>query len=119
MAGLLVLPASTTAQRDTCNKKCEAKAEYQKARKHTPRNPIPAYIVSCESGGQLRAQNSSSSAGGRYQILTSTWAVSLPSPRFIRIAGGNKGPRWSSRLLQDRVALRIAQRDGLSAWACA
>lgn len=99
--------------------KCEAKREYQKARKHTPRHPIPIHVVMCESGGDLRAQNPTSSAGGRYQILTSTWAAFLPSDRFIRIAGGNRGPRWSSRLLQDRVALNVLHGQGLGAWECA
>ncbi len=99
--------------------KQERKREYQKAREATPRNPIPLSVVYCESGGDLRAQNPTSSAGGRYQILTSTWAVSLPSNRFVQIAGGNKGPRWSSRLLQDRVAWNIVRRDGLGAWSCA
>lgn len=102
-----------------CGKKCQSKREYRKARKHTTRHPVPSYIVACESHGNLRALNPSSGAGGRYQILPSTWAVSLPRPRFIRAAGGDKGPQWSSRLLQDRVALKIAQRDGLDAWSCA
>ncbi len=115
------IPVPTAHPNDSkrCAAKCKAKREYRKARKHTPREPIPTYITMCESGGNLRAQNPSSTAGGRYQILTSTWAVSLPRPRFIRAAGGDQGPRWSSRLLQDRVALKIARRDGLSAWSCA
>ena len=34
---------------------------------------IPTYIVMCESGGNYRAYNASSGAGGAYQILPSTW----------------------------------------------
>jgi len=90
------LASSTTAQPDKCSEKCEAKREYQKARKHTPYNPIPAYIVECESHGYLRALNPSSGAGGRYQVIPSTWAASLPNRRFIRAAGGDHGPQMSS-----------------------
>src|SRR5437763_10177486 len=35
---------------------------------------IPASIVMCESGGNYRAVNTSTGAGGAYQILPSTWA---------------------------------------------
>lgn len=34
---------------------------------------IPSSIVQCESGGNYRAVNSSSGAGGAYQIMPSTW----------------------------------------------
>lgn len=104
---------------EACAKKCEEKREYQKARRTVPHEPIPHYITHCESKDNLRALNPASGAGGRYQILPSTWRVSLPSRRFVRISRGNKGPRWSSRLLQDKVAQIIYRRDGASAWSCA
>lgn len=90
----------------------------QKLRAHISRHPIPDATMLCESGGNLRAQNPNSSAGGRYQILASTWAVSLPKAKWVWLAGGDKGPRWSSRLLQDIVAGIIYRRDGPDAWSC-
>ena len=114
-----IVIATPAAAEDPCGKKCEAKREYQKARKHTPRNPIPKYIVWCESRGRLHVPASDGLGGGRYQIIGSTWQAHLPSKRFIRIAGGNKGPIWSSRLLQDKVAWTIAKEQGLSQWVCA
>jgi septal ring factor EnvC (AmiA/AmiB activator) len=70
---------------------------------------IPTYIVMCESGGNYRALNPSSGAGGAYQILPSTW----------RAYGGAGLPHQASKAEQDRIAAMIWRDSGPSAWACA
>jgi peptidoglycan hydrolase CwlO-like protein len=70
---------------------------------------IPTYIVMCESGGNYRAYNASSGAGGAYQILPSTWAA----------YGGQGAPQNGSKAEQDRIAAEIWADSGPSAWACA
>lgn len=70
---------------------------------------IPTYIVMCESGGNYAAVNSSSGAGGAYQIMPSTWA-----------AYGGKGlPQDASKAEQDRIAALIWADSGPGAWSCA
>src|ERR687898_656867 len=58
---------------------------------------IPTYIVMCESGGNYRALNPSSGAGGAYQILPSTW----------RAYGGQGLPHQAPQAEQDRIAGQI------------
>jgi predicted nucleic acid-binding Zn-ribbon protein len=70
---------------------------------------IPTYIVMCESGGNYRAYNPSSGAGGAYQILPSTW----------RAYGGQGGPQDAPKAEQDRIAAEIWADSGPSAWSCA
>ena len=70
---------------------------------------IPTYIVICESGGNYRALNPSSGAGGAYQILPSTW----------RAYGGTGLPPPASKREQDRIAALIWKNDGPGAWSCA
>jgi peptidoglycan hydrolase CwlO-like protein len=70
---------------------------------------IPTYIVMCESGGNYHALNSSSGAGGAYQILPSTW----------RTYGGQGAPQDAPKAEQDRIAAMIWGDSGPSAWACA
>jgi septal ring factor EnvC (AmiA/AmiB activator) len=70
---------------------------------------IPTYIVMCESGGDYRALNPSSGAGGAYQILPSTW----------RAYGGKGLPHLASKAEQDRIAAMIWRDSGSSAWVCA
>ncbi|MGH2923863.1 MAG: transglycosylase family protein [Solirubrobacterales bacterium] len=71
---------------------------------------IPTYIVICESGGNYRALNPSSMAGGAYQIIPSTWK-----------AYGGEGPyaHLASKAEQDRIAAIIWREDGPGAWSCA
>jgi muramidase (phage lysozyme) len=68
----------------------------------------------CESGGDYRARNALSSAGGRYQVLDSTWAAyggkSYPDSHPAAVAPPAE---------QDRVASAIYRDVGSSAWACA
>jgi septal ring factor EnvC (AmiA/AmiB activator) len=70
---------------------------------------IPTYIVMCESGGNYGALNSSSGAGGAYQILPSTWAA----------YGGEGLPQDAPKAEQDRIAAEIWADSGGSAWVCA
>ena len=70
---------------------------------------IPTYIVMCESGGNYHALNSSSGAGGAYQILPSTWAA----------YGGEGAPQDAPKAEQDRIAAEIWADSGPSAWSCA
>ncbi len=70
---------------------------------------IPTYIVMCESGGDYHALNSSSGAGGAYQILPSTW----------RAYGGKGLPHQASKAEQDRIAAMIWRDSGPGAWMCA
>lgn len=70
---------------------------------------IPTYIVMCESGGNYSAVNSSSGAGGAYQIMPSTWAA----------YGGQGLPQDASKAEQDRIAAQIWADSGPGAWSCA
>lgn len=70
---------------------------------------IPTHIVMCESGGNYRALNPSSGAGGAYQILPSTW----------RAYGGQGLPHQASPAEQDRIAAMIWRDSGPSPWSCA
>lgn len=70
---------------------------------------IPTYIVMCESGGNYGAVNPSSSAGGAYQILPSTWDL----------YGGQGAPQDAPKAEQDRIAAEIWADSGGSAWVCA
>ncbi len=69
---------------------------------------IPSSIVQCESGGSYSAVNSSSGAGGAYQILPSTWQA----------YGGQGLPQDAPVAEQDRIAAEIYARQGASAWSC-
>jgi hypothetical protein len=70
---------------------------------------IPASIVMCESGGNYRAVNPSSGAGGAYQILPSTWAA----------YGGSGLPQDAPPAEQDAIAAKIYAAGGPSQWSCA
>jgi septal ring factor EnvC (AmiA/AmiB activator) len=70
---------------------------------------IPTYIVICESGGNYRALNQSSMAGGAYQIIPSTWQAYGGKGQYAHLA---------SKAEQDRVAAIIWREDGPGAWSC-
>jgi peptidoglycan hydrolase-like protein with peptidoglycan-binding domain len=69
---------------------------------------IPSSIVQCESGGNYSAVNSSSGAGGAYQIMPSTWAA----------YGGQGLPQDAPKAEQDAIAAKIYASQGSSAWSC-
>jgi septal ring factor EnvC (AmiA/AmiB activator) len=71
---------------------------------------IPTYIVMCESGGNYRALNESSMAGGAYQIIPSTWQA---------YGGSGQYAHQASKAEQDRIAGLIWEDVGPSAWSCA
>ena len=70
---------------------------------------IPTTIVMCESGGDYGALNSSSGAGGAYQILPSTW----------ELYGGEGAPHEASPADQDAIAAEVWADSGGGAWVCA
>jgi hypothetical protein len=67
---------------------------------------LPTCTWEPESGGDWSALNPSSGAGGRYQIMPSTWAA----------YGGTGLPQDAPPAEQTAVAERIMQSQGLSAW---
>lgn len=69
---------------------------------------IPASIVMCESGGNWSAVNSSTGAGGAYQIMPSTWAA----------YGGTGLPQDASPSEQSAIAAKIWASSGPGAWSC-
>jgi hypothetical protein len=74
---------------------------------------IPSYIVSCETQGYVgmaryHAVNPSSSAGGTYQILPSTWVM----------YGGHGSPSEAPPWEQAKVARSIWVTSGAGQWAC-
>jgi len=68
---------------------------------------LPTCTWEPESGGDWHAVNPSSGAGGRYQIMPSTWAQ----------YGGTGLPQDASPAEQTAIAERIMQSVGPSAWA--
>ncbi len=72
---------------------------------------IPNYIVQCESGGNYKALNPTSGAGGAYQFM----------PETYKALGGKYGlpqnaPKWE----QDRLAAKLWDNGrGAGNWACA
>jgi Transglycosylase-like domain len=68
---------------------------------------LPACTWQPESGGDWSAVNSSSGAGGYYQIMPSTWAA----------YGGTGSPQSASPAEQTAVAEKIYASQGSSAWA--
>jgi muramidase (phage lysozyme) len=67
---------------------------------------LRALRVSRLRAGAAGAYNLSSGAGGRYQIIPSTW----------RAYGGTGSPQTASPAEQERVAARVYAGQGPSAW---
>lgn len=77
------------------------------------RSAIPCSIMFCESGGSYTARNSESTAGGKYQIIDSTWFA------YGGVDNGDSHPAAAAPPEeQDRIALDIWNNDGPGAWVC-
>lgn len=74
---------------------------------------IPGYIVMCESGGNFRAKNPSSTAGGAYQIIDDTWYAYGGSRYDVRHPAAAAPP-----IEQHEIAGRIWRGSGAGAWLC-
>lgn len=68
---------------------------------------LPACTWVPESGGNWNAYNPGSGAGGRYQIIPSTWAAN----------GGTGSPQNASPAEQTRVAQNVIASQGIHAWS--
>lgn len=77
------------------------------------RSAIPCYIMLCESGGDYRAKNPVSSAGGKYQIIDSTW-YAYGGAYYPGSHPAAEAPPEE----QDRIATAILHDSGASAWEC-
>lgn len=69
----------------------------------------PDAIVQCESGGDHTAQNPSSTASGKYQMINGTW---------LAYGGGKYAPEahLATEAEQDRVAAKLWAAEGSSPW---
>jgi hypothetical protein len=72
---------------------------------------IPQSVVMCESGGNYRAVNPTSGAGGAYQMLPST---------YRGLGGRYAAPQLAPKSEQDQLAAKLwAGGRGAGNWACA
>jgi hypothetical protein len=67
---------------------------------------LPSCTWAPESGGSYSAYNASSGAGGKYQIIPSTW----------RAYGGTGSPQTAPAAEQERIAARVYAGQGAGAW---
>lgn len=65
-------------------------------------------IAQCESGGNIRAVNPTSTASGKYQFLDSTW----------RALGGKGRAKDASEATQDAMAQKLFAEQGSAPWVC-
>lgn len=72
---------------------------------------LPAYIVSCESGGDY-TPDAGLTFGGAYGLLVETW-LQWGGGRYAPAA--NLAPPWA----QDRIARQVWLDVGPGGWACA
>lgn len=79
----------------------------------TGRSAIPCSIMECESGGSYTAKNPTSSAGGKYQILDTTWR-DYGGAHYSGTHPAAEAPPAE----QDRIAAEIWADSGGGAWVC-
>lgn len=78
------------------------------------RSAIPCSIMWCESGGSYTAVNPTSTAGGKYQIIDSTW-YAYGGAHYA----GSHPAAGAPPAEQDRIASAIWADVGANAWVCA
>ncbi|WP_205744712.1 transglycosylase family protein [Yimella sp. RIT 621] len=71
---------------------------------------VLAKIRYCESGNNYQAQNSSSSASGAYQFLTSTW-------QSLSASAGYATAKSAPASVQDAAAIELYNAQGTAPWA--
>jgi muramidase (phage lysozyme) len=64
-----------------------------------------------ESGGNYRARNPQSTAGGKYQILDTTWHA-FGGPDY----SGDHDAAQAPPLEQEKIARRVLAGQGIHAW---
>lgn len=74
-------------------------------------HPMPYCTWGPESGGSYTARNPSSTAGGKYQILDSTWYANGGGRYYDSHPAAAAPP-----LEQERVARNVLASQGLGAW---
>lgn len=125
LLALLTVPATAAADRGcntrACAKRVAARAHRAEMRRYR-RHPMPrctwepesswdpatgrSYIGRPWAPGRYRVINPKSGAGGKYQILPSTY----------RTVGGRGAPHLAPPVVQERLARRILRTQGLEAW---
>lgn len=75
---------------------------------------VPCYVVACESGFDFRARNASSTAGGAYQVIDSTWRA-YGGTSYADSHPAAVAPKSE----QHEVAARVLRGQGMGAWECA
>ena len=72
---------------------------------------IPKYIVMCESGGNYKAVNPGSGAGGAYQFMPET---------YKSLGGKYDSPQNAPKWEQDKLAAKLWNNGaGAGNWECA
>jgi Transglycosylase-like domain len=105
LARMLVPPASSSSP-TSVSSSAQTTGDATSASAGSGSGDLPTCTWVPESGGDWHAVNPSSGAGGRYQIMPSTWAAN----------GGTGLPQDASPAEQTRVAENIWHSAGASAW---
>jgi len=107
VAAFIILPGSAEAKPGCKTKRCRDRVEWRYYRA----NPMPRCTWFGESGGNYRARNARSTAGGKYQMLDTTFHA-YGGPEYPGTHDASK----ASPLVQERVARRVLRSQGLGAW---
>lgn len=122
MATLLYTPAIADGKNGCNTKACEKRVQKKRDRAEMARYkraPMPRCTWYGESGAGLgewaparyRARNPSSTAGGKFQILDTTWRA-FGGPDY----SGSHDAAQARPVLQERIARRVLKGQGLGAW---
>lgn len=117
------VPFETGASKQLCHTRaCRVRVQLKRERaemRRYKRHPMPRCTWWGESGAGLgewaparyRARNPVSTAGGKYQILDSTWRA-FGGPDYP----GSHDASRARPVLQERIARRVLRGQGLGAW---